>query len=285
MKNYAMLKLAYKNLSAYGGSDLFSIGSNVFTDFLNECKLVDSMYALSDFGVNLSSTLIQKEKGQLYNPGNSLVRYEFIEILVRVAADRYIRNKLSNNIVDAIEKMIKENILGVASKFTSDKWRVEKYLCEEVDLVIKANKEVFLAIFRKYSGKHTLPGKKPFTSLDEFRSLCNDIGLIGENFATREIDLCFSQAMITQIDELYSKRHMEMSFVEMLEGLSRAIDCSDAITSNGSSKIFSIIQNDLSKKIESSIEWLLKVCPQGFQSDFNYPSREVYSRMMYKIKV
>ena len=282
---YPLLKLAYKTLSAYGGSDIFSIGTNIFTDFMNECKIVDNLYGLSDFGVNLNSTLIQKEKGQLYNPGNSLVRYEFIEILVRIAGDRYVRNKIYSTINDSIERLIKDHLISIFSKFRFDKWRLESYLCEEVDLVLRANKEVFNSLFKKYSGKRTLPGKKKFMSLEEFRSLCTDAGLIGDNFATREVDVCFNQAMMTQIDELYSKKHMEMSYVEMLEAISRALDSTNSIPDLNDFNCISLIQTNLSKKIEAGIDLLIKICPQSFQDDYEYPKVENYSKMMYKARL
>lgn len=281
---YGQIKLTYKNLSAYGGSDIFSIGSNVFTDFLNECKIIDNLYGPSDLGVNLNSTLIQKEKGQVYNPGNSLIRYEFIEIIVRVAGDRYIRNKICSSNLEAFQKLLKEHLWPVINKFTSEKWRIEKYFCEEVDLVLKVNKQIFLALFKKYSGKHTLPGKKPFMSLEEFRMLCNDAGLVGDNFATREIDVCFSQAMMTQVDELYVKRHLEMNFFEMLEALARAIDYSDVIKNMDGYKFISLIQTELSKKLEIATEFLLKLCPVVFQDDYEIQTTEQYTKLMYRMK-
>jgi hypothetical protein len=166
----------------------------------------------------------------------------------------------------------------------SEKWRVEKYFCEEVDLVLKVNKQIFLALFKKYSGKHTLPGKKPFMSLEEFRMLCNDAGLVGDNFATREIDVCFSQAMMTQVDELYVKRNLEMNFVEMLEALARAIDYSDVIKSMDGYKFVSLIQTELSKKLEIATEFLLKLCPVVFQDDYEIQTTEQYTKLMYRMK-
>lgn len=281
---YPLIKLAYKNLSAYGGSDVFSIGSNVFTDFLNECNIIDNLYGPSDLGVNLNSTLIQKEKGQVYNPGNSLVRYEFLEIIIRVAGDRYIRNKLCSTYLEGFNRIIKEHLWPVLNKFTSDKWRTEKYFCEEVDIVLKVNKSIFQALFKKYSGKHTLPGKKPFMSLEEFRMLCNDAGLVGDNFATREIDVCFSQSMMTQVDELYIKRHLEMNFTEMLEALSRAIDNSGVVKDMVNFKYLSLIKTDLSKKLEIFTKHLLKLCPVTFQDDYEPPIIEQYTKLMYRMK-
>lgn len=280
---YKTLKITYKILSAYSGNDLFSIGSNVLTEFLNQSKVFDSLYAASDFGVNLNSTLVQKEKGQIYNPGNSLVRYEFMEILVRIAADRYIRNKICNTPAESIKKFIEDDLMPIMSTYTTEKWRIEEYVCEEVDLVLKANKDIFIELFKKYSGKYTLPGKKPFMSLEEFRTLCVDGSLIGDNFAARDVDVFFSQAMMTQVDELYYKRHMEMSFVEMLEAISRALDNSEAF-SNSSNKLASIIQTRLSKKIETSLPWLLKICPLTFQDSYVFPTTETYTKMMYKLQ-
>ena len=281
-KHYESLKGAYKILSAYSGNDIFSIGSNILTEFLNQCGIFDNLYGPSDFGVNLNSTLVQKEKGQIYNPGNSLVRYEFLEILIRIAMDRFIRNKISTNYADAFEKLMEDHVTPVISTYNTQKWRNSEYLCEEVDLVLKANKELFLCLFKKYSGRYTLPGKKPFMSLEEFRQLCNEGNLIGDNLAAREIDVYFSQAMMTQVNELYYKRHMEMSFVEMLEALCRALDVSETFN-NDKFQPNSSISTKLSKKIEMAVPWLVKLCPVAFQDEYVIPGPDVYTKMMYKV--
>lgn len=283
-KNYSLIKVTFKNLSAYGASELFSIGSNIFTDFLNECKIFDSSYGLSDLGVNLNSTLIQKEKGQIYNPGNSLVRYEFVEILVRVAVDKYIRTRKCSSYTEAFGRLLEEHLIPVMSKFPSIKWRVEKYWVEEVDWVLKAHKPLLMSLFGRYSGKNTLPGKKPFMSLEEYRILCNDAGLIGEHFATREIDVCYSESMMTQVDELYIKRHLEMNFVEMLEALSRAVDTTDIFQDYEKFPSQQVIFTPLSKKLELSFKTFIKLCPVTFQDDFEFPTSELYSKYIYKVK-
>jgi hypothetical protein len=59
-------------------------------------------------------------------------------------------------------------------------------------------------------------------SLDEFQDMCTYAGIINETFASREMGVCFNLAMMTQVDELGKRRHMEMTFVEFLEALSRA---------------------------------------------------------------
>ncbi|CAG9313733.1 unnamed protein product [Blepharisma stoltei] len=288
-KNYMHIKETFKNLSAYGGSELFSIGTNVLTDFLNQCLLIDTFYGASDMGVNWNSVIVPKEKGQIYNPGSALVRYEFMEILVRIANDRFLRNKICSNIADSVQKMIDDHLIKNMIPMDTNIWRNEKYLCEEVDLVLKAHKPILDAIYKKYSGKKTLPGQKVFMCLDEFRNLCNEGGLVNDNFASREIDLCFNLAMMTQIDELYKKRHIEMSFVEFLEAICRAFDMASIanvplIELEEEKHLFDP-KNDklpLNKKVEAGVQSLIRLCPDAVRETFVYPTDETYKKMMYR---
>ena len=58
-----------------------------------------------------------------------------------------------------------------------------------------------------FSGRKTLPGQKNFMSIEEFRQLCFDGKLVSSSLPAREIDMCFCQAMMVQVDELYEKKH------------------------------------------------------------------------------
>jgi len=222
-KFYKDFRETYRFLSAVCGNEVFSIGSNAFIDFLNQCSIFDKYYTLSDVGVNWNSVNAQQSSDQLYNSGNGLCRYEFMEILVRIANDKYVRNKICANPAEAIEKLANEH-LSVMATYDTNKWRFEKYLCEDVDLALKAHKPILEFVFSKYSGKKGLPGSKPFLALLEFRAICSDAEMVQNTFGTREIDLCYSQAMMTQVDEIYKKKHLEMNFVEFLEAISRVAD-------------------------------------------------------------
>ena len=52
-------------------------------------------------------------------------------------------------------------------------------------------------IFKRYSGKKTLPGKKKFMCLEEFYTLCNTGNLFDDNFVDREAAVAFNLAMMT----------------------------------------------------------------------------------------
>jgi len=286
---YYFIKAAFKNLSSMSGFEIPSIGKNVLSEFLNACNVLDQSYSQSDLGVNWNSTILQKEKGQKYNPGGTLVRHEFLEILTRIANDRYVRKGLSEKIAEAVEKLFEEHLINFMKKLDQNIWRMGTYVCEEVDVVLKANKLILDNVFKSYSGKKALPGQKHFVSLEEFRELCNDIGLVKENFGQREIDQCYFQAMMTQKDELYQKRHTEMNFVEFLEALSRAIDTSNPEKFAGMdlgqlSSVLPVEEDSLAKKLENSMPRLLKVCSEEVQDKFNFPTSQTYKKLLYKTK-
>jgi len=120
--------------------------------------------------------------------------------------------------------------------------------------------------------------------LDEFRSLCTDARLISDTFATREIDICYSQSMMTQVDELYKSRHMEMSFVEFLEAICRAADLSNLPKITGELQE-NIKDLPLKAKLENTFPYLLKICPFSVRDSFVFPTEDTYFNLMYRPKV
>lgn len=267
-KKYEHLLECFKTLSAMSGSEVFAIGSNVLNDFLGQCKVFDNNFTLSDVGITWNST--NSKTSQANNSGNGLCRYEFLEMLARIANDKYIRNKLSPNITEAIEKLFSDHLESILDKYDTCKWRREVYMTEEVDYFLRAHKPLLEHIYKRFSGQEGQIGQKQSMNLSEFRSLCMRAELINEEFTSREIDVCFSRAMMLQVDYLSKSRHLEMNYVEFLEGLSRAAN--------------ELSGNDLRAKLESIVPKLLKVCSQNFLQGYTPPTEETYFNLMYKIK-
>ena len=48
--------------------------------------------------------------------------------------------------------------------------------------------------------------------------------ILDENFGEREIGTMFNLAMMTQIDEIHSSRHLNMQFIEFAEAISRVAE-------------------------------------------------------------
>ena len=61
-------------------------------------------------------------------------------------------------------------------------------------------------------------------SLDEMVQMFNDAGFIDDHFGQREMGPLFNLSMMTNIKELDTERHLNMSFLEFLEALGRCAD-------------------------------------------------------------
>ena len=268
---------AFRYLACQSANEFLSVGSNVFTDFLNQAKIFDNLFSLGDLGVNWSTVIVPKVK-QPYNPGNALVRYEFMELLVRIAYDRYVRSKISNNLEEAFIKFIDEKLGDVIKSYDSNVWRLEECVTEDVDIILKTHKPILDNLYKRYSGKKTLPGQKPTMSSEEFRQLCIDGYLIPPNVPERELDFCFGLAMMIQIDEVYHRKHIEMSFIEFVEALCRI---------SWHQPDLPLGENDaadepkLPRKLEKIFTRLISLCSKNLKETFVFPTLEMYKSHKY----
>lgn len=79
-------------------------------------------------------------------------------------------------------------------------------------------------VFKRYSGKHMLPGDAPFMALDEWTALCGDCGILStDGFTTRDTNVIFVASLEMQVDELNSEDSQRMHFYEFLEALARCM--------------------------------------------------------------
>ena len=224
---YRNLKDCYRHFAAIGApSEIWSIPLNTYTEFCSSAGIIDGkLLKLSDFDRIFIATYTRTEKDRNpRNPDRALVRYQFLEGLVRIAEHKYLASGLAGTFSDAVTMLSEENIKPFVSKFDHHKWRVERYLNEQVDAVIKSYLPVFKSIYKKYSGLKTLPGQRKFMSLEEFIRLMNEIKVFNDNCGERDAVLSYNLAMMTQVDELESDRIYQMQFIEFLEAFTRVAE-------------------------------------------------------------
>lgn len=82
------------------------------------------------------------------NPDRDLCRYEFYEIIVRIADEKYKKSHICDNLPDAVEMLITENILR-NSNFVIPwhRWRVIDLWSLKVDDLYKANLDTLKLIY------------------------------------------------------------------------------------------------------------------------------------------
>ena len=67
---------------------------NPYTDFVNKAGALDKNLQLNAIDKNFIACKSMGKKKQLRNPEKALVRYQFIEVLVRCAVDKYLTCKI-----------------------------------------------------------------------------------------------------------------------------------------------------------------------------------------------
>lgn len=117
-----------------------------------------------------------------------------------------------------------EHCVPVFTQYNSQKWRDEKYWCEECDDALKKHRQILDTIYNKYSEKKVRPGEKKFMCLEELIDMCKHADLFDENFVERDVNLAFNMSMMTQVDEITKENLFRMTFVEFLEALARIAD-------------------------------------------------------------
>jgi len=120
-----------------------------------------------------------------------------MEIMVRLAKDKYIKNGACQNVTDATKMLYNDCLKQLFCKFDCHLWRKNILWCEENDLVYKRMFRAVTSLYEKYSGKYALPGAVKYMSLDEFITLVTDAGVVNENFGAREISPLFNLSMMT----------------------------------------------------------------------------------------
>lgn len=94
---------------------------------------------LNDIDFEFIVTKAGSKKSEL-NPERWLVRFQFLEVFIRIALHKYYKSKVVESQYEAIEKLFKEHLIPVFNKFDCHKWRLENLWNVECDEVfIKYN--------------------------------------------------------------------------------------------------------------------------------------------------
>lgn len=84
-----------------------------FTNFCDFCKILDKNVGLATIDRNFIATNVELEAVD-DNPDNSLCRYEFYEILVRLANAKFKEPGITATHSEALQRLLEENIISNA---------------------------------------------------------------------------------------------------------------------------------------------------------------------------
>lgn len=169
------------------------------------------MFGLTLTTKDLDQIFIQESKDSPRKLENvvkdrSLCRYEFIDILMRMALKKYMSKKESNTYIGAIDKFLEQDFFPnvKSADYSYEGYRYEKIHTEPVDQVLRAHEQLLKGMMNRFAN-----GQEAI-KLEEVENLLNK-GNFGINHA--ELLKCFSLSKMMVVDEREPGNNSKMMFV------------------------------------------------------------------------
>lgn len=186
-QNYWTIKDIYKYQSSIGTSSLsttFSIPLNFYTDYIRNAKVLEG----KDISISESDTLFlainKRSKQTPLNPGNSLVRYQFLEIIMRLGLKKNMSIKDS---ADRVRVFLEKYIISSTKIGKSQDFRWNRYWNEACDNLYKFHLKLLQEVYDKHSGALKKPGEENYMAPSEFEQIWLKSNLQNTKFANRDI--------------------------------------------------------------------------------------------------
>ena len=210
----------YSSISSSTGSWTFALSLNSYTDYLKYAGVYKNKNITITDTDTLFFTTNKREKATILNPGNALIRYQFLEIMFRLALKHSKRTDPAESIQEFTTKIIENSLkAGKAQEF-----RIKRYWNEHWDNVYRFHLELLKEVYNNYSGALTKPGEERYMSPGEFERIFIAANLFSPTFANRDVYVWFNMAMQSRVDEHTSDAHLKMTFVEFMEAIGRAAE-------------------------------------------------------------
>ncbi|CAG9314269.1 unnamed protein product [Blepharisma stoltei] len=214
LANFGEIKEIFLYLSA--SSNYPSIGWLDFSDFCDQCDMHDKKF-LNKAAVDriFIAVNVELEEKLDDNPDKELCRYEFYEIIVRLALCKY--QDLPLTPAQMTEKLLNDHIFKYAMTAKAAKFRKEKLYNLEVNDILEANLSNLQNIFTKYRERlgRWLSFKSIRALVDKAKIIINDDELI-------KVYAFSKMSILNEMDS--DGAHYKMQFVEFLDFLGRLSD-------------------------------------------------------------
>ena len=152
----------------------------------------------------------------------NISRHQFVEIIVRIAEDRFLRTNLTDNLAEAVERIIKEYFIPTFEENNIQKWKTTRFFNMHCEKVIKKYWSILQIIYKKYAGsvKNTLSLNKKMW-LQDFKQIWIDAELVDDYFTERDMNLAFVLCVCLEPDEFIQEKHLKLNFYEFIESIAK----------------------------------------------------------------
>jgi hypothetical protein len=233
---YNTIMDAYEFYSVMGTSmsSLFTITLNSYSDFVGDCNIPDAKSKTckrKDLDTIFIVANVEEDKSSKVNKANddrALMRFEFLECVVRIAVQKYLRSGDTDDVSDAVRMLCDRNIrpnLGKEAVNDSNDFRRERMYNEAVDMVLKKHNKRLQMIFKVFAQPKIGLTKYQLMNMDEWMYLCKTCELFDSDFTQREGKLAFAWSQMAVADEVRRRVPFTcITFEDFLEAVCRICD-------------------------------------------------------------
>ncbi|DBA90981.1 TPA: hypothetical protein ACH3X2_004190 [Trebouxia sp. C0005] len=234
-QHYELINSAFTFYPTGSSADVFHMGLNNFTAMLEDCKIADaeSQYVRrSDCDTLFIVANYQPDKKDpsvAVNDEHALMRFEFLEAIVRLAVAKYGKAQQTESVATAVQMLCEQNLMpGVRSVALTapNTFRTERLYTEEVDLLYKKHLVLLKAIYTAFRRAPNGGGLRlKVLRMDSWLGLLEAGHLLDADLGLQQAQLCFLWSRMLVVDEIKDfGRHEALSFVDFLEALARVAE-------------------------------------------------------------
>lgn len=223
-RHYRTFHILYKGTIALS-NNVLTLKNSSFSTLLRECDVIDGdAIKKRDIDRLFICTTVDKSSGmgkRITQRQAGLERYEFIEVLIRVAMLKYIAGpKDTCTASEAFRRLYSEHLKYSFYPDPED-FRKEHLYSRETETVLLAHCQNLRNIFNQYCST-TRGALGRLLRIDEFHSFFEDTGLAAKGTVSfTEAALCFFQSKFTVTDECKTDEHGLLTFIDFLECVCR----------------------------------------------------------------
>ncbi|KAG2452449.1 hypothetical protein HYH02_002691 [Chlamydomonas schloesseri] len=225
----------YYSMSAGGitSSDILQMGANVWLNFCNDAGIVHPTQrgcTVQDLQTIFISVNFEEESETAEaeaNDDDAMMRFEFMEGIVRAAFGKYIASKQLTDMSDAVARLLAEICecpdLPPEARVDPNDFRCNRFYTEQVEAVLKEYHDLLFAAFKLYKARDRCKLFWP----EHWAAFLDSNKLLGlaTGVERREAKLIYgwSQALVT--DELRRRqRAVSLTFWDFVEAVARLAD-------------------------------------------------------------
>ena len=164
------------------------------------------------------------------NQENELMPFEFMEVLIRLAVQKYYKPELVPDVTQGIVKLIEEDVkphLPEHVRQDQNDFRREYFYCEEMDEVARENSMLLKAIYKRYLMRPPQGGMRSTRMMFSpgYTEFINDSNLSCESLTIRDINLMFTVSKMPVANYVKDwDKHTSLSYLDFLEVIARISD-------------------------------------------------------------